>query len=63
MLLPNVKAPRLTQQVTNIFRGVNRGLEIPEGECVTRLGYREEYILAEYWGYRGYLPTDALVQD
>ena len=38
-------------------------LEIPEGECVTRLGYREEYILAEYWGYRGYLPTDALVQD
>ena len=38
-------------------------LEIPEGEYVTRLGYREEFSLVEYWGYRGYLPTEYLLED
>lgn len=36
-------------------------LTIPAGESVTLLGYDEEYSLVEYWGYRGYVPTEALV--
>ena len=35
-------------------------LTIPEGETVTFLGYREEYSLVEYWGYRGYVATEYL---
>lgn len=35
-------------------------LTIPKGERVTFLGYREEYSLVEYWGYRGYVPTEVL---
>lgn len=31
-------------------------LQIPAGEAVTVLGFAEEYALAEYWGYRGYVP-------
>ena len=37
-------------------------LKIPAGESVTLLGYREEYSMVEYWGYRGYLPTEALLK-
>lgn len=35
-------------------------LTVPKGERVTFLGYREEYSLVEYWGYRGYVPTEDL---
>lgn len=38
-------------------------LTIPAGESVTLLGYDEEYSLVEYWGYRGYVPTEALVAE
>ncbi len=30
-------------------------LTVPVGEAVTVLGYQEEYVMAEYWGYRGYI--------
>ena len=35
-------------------------LKIPAGEQVTLLGYDEGFVLAEYWGYRGYMPMDCL---
>lgn len=38
-------------------------LKIPAGEGVTFLGYREEYSLVEYWGYRGYVPTASLLYN
>lgn len=38
-------------------------LKIPAGEGVTLLGYREEYSLVEYWGYRGYVPTASLLNN
>lgn len=38
-------------------------LTIPAGEPVTLLGYREEYAMVEYWGYRGYLPTALLREN
>ena len=38
-------------------------LTIPAGESVTLLGFREEYSLVEYWGYRGYLPTEFLLKN
>lgn len=37
-------------------------LRIPEAEAVTLLGYREEYALVEYWGYRGYVPSAFLMK-
>lgn len=37
-------------------------LKIPAGEGVTLLGYREEHSMVEYWGYRGYLPTESLLK-
>ena len=37
-------------------------LKIPAGEGVMLLGYREEYSMVEYWGYRGYLPTESLLK-
>lgn len=33
-------------------------LTVPAGEGVTFLGFREEYALVEYWGYRGYIPFE-----
>ena len=38
-------------------------LTIPKGERVTLLGYREEFSMVEYWGYRGYLPTASLLKE
>lgn len=38
-------------------------LKIPAGERVTLLGYLEEYSMVEYWGYRGYLPTESLSKE
>ena len=35
-------------------------LQIPTEERVTLLGYMEEFALVEYWGYRGYLPSELL---
>ena len=35
-------------------------LRVPAGEPVTLLGFREEYAMVEYWGYRGYLPSTGL---
>ena len=35
-------------------------LTVPKGERVTFLGYREEYSMVEYWGYRGFVPTEIL---
>lgn len=55
MLLPNVKAPRLTQQVTNVFRGLNRGLEVPEGEWANTHNLTgEEYPVLSTRKRRGY---------
>ncbi len=35
-------------------------LTIPAGEGITVLGYEEGFVLAEYWGYRGYVALDDL---
>lgn len=35
-------------------------LKIPAGEPVTLLGYDEGFALVEYWGYRGYIPMEAM---
>ena len=37
-------------------------LRVPAGEPVTLLGFREEYAMVEYWGYRGYLPSAGLTE-
>lgn len=37
-------------------------LQIPAGELVTILGYDGEFVLAEYWGYRGYLRETSVAQ-
>ena len=55
MLLPNVKAPRLTQQVINVFRGLNRGLEVSEGEWANTHNLTgEEYPVLSTRKRRGY---------
>lgn len=36
-------------------------LTVPEGERITLLGYKEEFILAEFWGYRGWIDMEHLV--
>ena len=35
-------------------------LTVPEGAQVWLLGYDGSFALVDYWGYRGYLPTEAL---
>lgn len=46
---------RETSMLTRIWESASGILDIPAGEPVTLLGYREEYSLVEYWGYRGYV--------
>lgn len=38
-------------------------LMIPEGECMTLLGYQNQYAMVEYWGYRGFVLAEYLRQD
>lgn len=35
-------------------------LMIPAGDDITVLGYGEDHVMAEYWGYRGYVSLDAI---
>lgn len=35
-------------------------LKIPAGEQITLLGYDEGFVLAEYWGFRGYIPMEKI---
>jgi len=55
------------QTDTQLLKGFRQDdpavLTIPAGEMVTLLGYEEEYVLVEYWGYRGYVPQAALMEQ
>lgn len=61
---PGVIAPRYLRQDTALLETCwevdSMILQIPSGERVTLLGYMEEYALVEYWGYRGYVPSELL---
>lgn len=63
---PGVISPRYLRQETTLLETYGEPdsgiLRIPEAEKVALLGYREEYALVEYWGYRGYVPTELLIQ-
>lgn len=49
-------------ELLDVFGDDSTGiLTIPAGEPVTLLGFRGEYSMVEYWGYRGYLPTHLLL--
>ncbi len=55
---PGVIHSQVTSVQTPLLRQLqvpdSEVLTIPAGERVTVLGYEEDYIMAEYWGYRGY---------
>lgn len=38
-------------------------LTVPAGETVTLMGWKEEFAMVDYWGYRGYIPAETVLAE
>ena len=52
---------RDTKLLKRFYEPESTILTVPEGERITLLGYKEGFVMAEFWGYRGWIDMAHLV--
>lgn len=51
---------RDTKLLKRFYEPESTILTVPEGEQITLLGYKEGFVMAEFWGYRGWIDMEHL---
>ena len=51
---------RDTKLLKRFYEPESTVLTVPEGERITLLGYKEGFVMAEFWGYRGWIHMEHL---